>query len=199
MHEYLFYVLGRIYVAGRKMVSTNAEVQEALNEAIDNRDEGIMIKDPSTIYKPGARPKSGWIKVKPDYQNLTDTCDLIIIGGYYASGSKLKIGTLSHFLCAVKDGDTFRSFTRVSSGVSHKELYDLVEKLKPHMRPKPFAGNVKYGKEKPDMKIDPRKSVVLEIRAAEITKSNTYDVGCTLRYIKIFYINDKVNFTTNAQ
>ena len=186
-------------MAGRKMVSTNAEVQEALNEAIDNRDEGIMIKDPSTIYKPGARPKSGWIKVKPDYQNLTDTCDLIIIGGYYASGSKLKIGTLSHFLCAVKDGDTFRSFTRVSSGVSHKELYDLVEKLKPHMRPKPFAGNVKYGKEKPDMKIDPRKSVVLEIRAAEITKSNTYDVGCTLRYIKIFYINDKVNFTTNAQ
>ena len=187
LHEYLSSFIGRIYVAGRKMVSTNADVQEALNEAIDNRDEGIMIKDPNSIYKPGARPKSGWIKVKPVYQNLTDNCDLVIVGGYYASGSKLKIGTLSHFLCAVKDGDTFRSFTRVSSGVSHKELYDLVEKLKPHMRPKPFTGNVKYGKEKPDMKIDPRKSVILEIRAAEITKSNTYDVGCTLRYKGFLY------------
>lgn len=55
------------------------------------------------------------------------------------------------------------------------------------MRPKPFTGNVKYGKEKPDMKIDPRKSVILEIRAAEITKSNTYDVGCTLRYKGFLY------------
>ena len=49
LHEYFVFFIGRIYVAGRKMVSTNADVQEALNEAIDNRDEGIMIKDPDSI------------------------------------------------------------------------------------------------------------------------------------------------------
>ena len=41
-----------------------------------------MIKDPDSVYKPGARTKSGWIKIKPEYQkDLTDTCDLVIIGG----------------------------------------------------------------------------------------------------------------------
>ena len=175
-----YFFTGRIYVASRKLASSNTQIQEALNEAIDNRDEGIMIKDPNSIYKTGSRNKSGWIKVKPDYQNLTDNCDLVVIGGYFSSGTKLKVGTISHFLCAIQDGTQFRSFTRVSSGINHKELYDLAEKLKPFWRPKPFKF-VKYGKEKPDMKIDPKNSVVLEIRAAEITRSSSYDVGCTLR------------------
>ena len=43
---------------------------------------GIMIKDPDSVYKPGARTKAGWIKIKPEYQkDLTDTCDLVILGG----------------------------------------------------------------------------------------------------------------------
>ena len=41
-----------------------------------------MIKDPDSVYKPGARTKAGWIKIKPEYQkDLTDTCDLVILGG----------------------------------------------------------------------------------------------------------------------
>ena len=58
----------------------------SLNNAIDACDEGIMIKDPDSVYKPGSRTKSGWIKIKPEYQkDLTDTCDLVILGGkdYY--------------------------------------------------------------------------------------------------------------------
>ena len=66
--------------------TTKAEVIRSLNNAIDACDEGIMIKDPDSVYKPGSRTKSGWIKIKPEYQkDLTDTCDLVILGGkdYY--------------------------------------------------------------------------------------------------------------------
>ena len=94
---------------------------------------------------------------------------------------------MTHFLLGIKDGDIFRSFTRVSSGVSQKELYDLVEKL--DMKPGGTCSNVRYGKEKPDVKIDPRKSKILEIRSAEIVKSDTYDVGYTLRYINSQFPN----------
>lgn len=37
----------------------------ALNSAIDNLEEGIVVKEPYSIYKPNAR-KEGWIKVKPE-------------------------------------------------------------------------------------------------------------------------------------
>ena len=73
---------GRIHFADRVMASTRLEVVNSLNNAIDACDEGIMIKDPDSVYKPGARTKAGWIKIKPEYQkDLTDTCDLVILGG----------------------------------------------------------------------------------------------------------------------
>ena len=75
---------GRIYYAESKLAENKSDVIEALNNAIDMKDEGIMIKRPDSVYKPGGRNNAGWIKVKPEYQdNLTDTCDVIILGGYY--------------------------------------------------------------------------------------------------------------------
>ena len=41
----------------------------ALNDAIDRREEGIMVKDPLSIYKPNVR-KGGWLKIKPDYMSM---------------------------------------------------------------------------------------------------------------------------------
>ena len=50
------------------------EVVEALHKAIDDREEGLVLKDQSSVYKPGGRANSGWIKLKPDYENgLMDT------------------------------------------------------------------------------------------------------------------------------
>ena len=36
----------------------------ALNDAIDRRDEGIVLKDYDAVYKPNARAKGGWLKVR---------------------------------------------------------------------------------------------------------------------------------------
>ena len=48
-----------------------------------------------------------------------------LLEGYYSSGKRQPRGTISHFLCGIQDGDIFRSFCRVGSGVSQKDLYDL--------------------------------------------------------------------------
>ena len=57
---------------------------ELLNNAIANQEEGIVLKDAESIYKPGDRT-GGWYKVKADYfdDEVVKEFDCVIIGGYY--------------------------------------------------------------------------------------------------------------------
>ena len=53
-----------------------------LNEAIDRREEGIIVKRPDSSYLPGKRGGQGsWLKIKPEYvSGVQDDFDLVIIG-----------------------------------------------------------------------------------------------------------------------
>ena len=77
------------------------EVLVQLEEVVQRREEGIMIKDAGAEYHPGERPPSVWMKVKPDQQDscLNDTLDLLILGGYW--GTKFNKNHVSHFLLGV--------------------------------------------------------------------------------------------------
>jgi DNA ligase-4 len=91
---------------------------DALNDAIDGREEGIMVKDPETPYRPNTR-KGGWFKIKPEYVGgLMDELDLLIVGGYFGEGHRG--GMISHFMCGVAqppedggDPKVFHSFCKV--------------------------------------------------------------------------------------
>ena len=75
---------GRIVFVSREEKHYNQDVVNALNNAIDTRQEGIVVKDPDSVYKPDLRGGSGWFKVKPDYMlGLNDDLDLLIVGGYH--------------------------------------------------------------------------------------------------------------------
>ena len=80
-----------------------------------------------------------------------------------------------------------RSFTRVGSGYSYVQLFDLLKKLDRYFvrtgerKSLEKMKNMKFGKEIPDVWIPPEKSVVLQVKGAEIIHSDTYDVNCTLR------------------
>lgn len=50
----------------RKRVSSKEEIIEFLNEAIDNREEGIIMKEFLSVYKPNIRKNGGWYKIKPE-------------------------------------------------------------------------------------------------------------------------------------
>ena len=63
-------VHGRVHLANRQVASSALELTNALNKAIDNREEGIMVKDPNGMYRPNARGgQGGWLKIKPEYNN----------------------------------------------------------------------------------------------------------------------------------
>ncbi|CAH2223540.1 DNA ligase 4 [Pelobates cultripes] len=198
LHEIFTPVKGRIHIVEKKEASTKKHVVDALNEAIDNREEGIMIKDPMSIYKPDKRGE-GWLKIKPEYVNgLMDELDLLIIGGYWGKG--LRGGMMSHFLCAVAETpqpgekpSVFHSLCRVGSGYTMKELYDLGLKLAPHWKPyrkRDPPVNILCGNEKPEVYIQPCNSVIVQIKAAEIVASDMYKTSCTLRFPRIEKIRD---------
>ncbi|XP_043927269.1 DNA ligase 4 [Protopterus annectens] len=201
-HEILHTVFqplqGRVHVVEKREAKTKKEVVDALNEAIDKREEGIMIKDPLSIYKPDKRGE-GWLKVKPEYvDGLMDELDILIVGGYWGKG--LRGGMMSHFLCAVAETplpgekpSVFHSLCRVGSGYTMKELYDLGLKLanywKPYRKRDPPA-SILCGSEKPEVYIDPCNSVIVQVKAAEIVASDMYKTGCTLRFPRIEKIRD---------
>ncbi|CAL1282897.1 unnamed protein product [Larinioides sclopetarius] len=187
----------KIRYTEQKTASTNDEVTEELNKAIDSRLEGIVVKNPDSIYKPNIRKRGGWLKVKPEYiENLMDELDLLIIGGYYGEGRRSTV--ISHFLLAVASPDQidgvpnkFYSFSKVGSGYTFKELYELSGKLGDHWQPynpKKCPSYLMIGggrKEQPDVWIEPSKSVIVQVKASEINRSKSFATNCTLRFPRV--------------
>ncbi|KAK7893213.1 hypothetical protein WMY93_022365 [Mugilogobius chulae] len=192
-------VKGRIHVVHKTEVKNTKEVINALNNAIDSREEGIMVKDPMSIYKPDKRGE-GWLKIKPEYvDGLMDELDLLIVGGYWGKGRRG--GMMSHFLCAVaeapKNGETkpsvFHTLCRIGSGYTMKELYDLGLKLAKHWkvyRKNDPPASILCATEKPEVYIEPCNSVIIQVKAAEIVSSDMYKTNCTLRFPRIEKIRD---------
>ncbi|GJN26520.1 hypothetical protein PR202_gb14455 [Eleusine coracana subsp. coracana] len=121
------------------IVAHNLEdVEKFFKETIDNREEGIVLKDLESKWEPGDR-SGKWLKLKPDYIHAGADLDVLIIGGYYGSGRRG--GEVAQFLVglAVPSDDNsypkrFLSFCRVGTGLSDEELNALVSKLKPYFR-----------------------------------------------------------------
>eukprot|EP01094_Clydonella_sp_ATCC50884_P022854 TRINITY_DN533_c0_g1_i1.p1 TRINITY_DN533_c0_g1~~TRINITY_DN533_c0_g1_i1.p1 ORF type:complete len:650 (+),score=150.88 TRINITY_DN533_c0_g1_i1:101-1951(+) len=189
-------------LAERVPVSSTSDIITALDNAIINREEGIMVKDCGSTYIPNER-KEKWIKLKPEYiDGVVDDLDLLIVGGYYGTGIGRRGGTISHFMLAVKappshtagggsQEPVFWSFCKVGSGYSDSELKELQTQLHKHWRvfdterPPPFLKLAPPFREKPDVYIQPRNSIILQVRAAQIVPSEKFKVGHTLRFPRV--------------
>lgn len=190
-----------VEVAVQTEVKTEQSVIDALNLAIDGRHEGIMVKDVASMYVPNER-KDKWTKIKPEYlDGIGDTLDLLILGGLYGSGTR-KGASVSHFLLGVqKSPGVYWSVARVGSGYSDAELRQLQTMLQNYWRPynpaNPPKGIVlaESGiKDVPNVWIEPKYSRVLEILAAQITPSEKYRAGYTLRFPRVKRVRlDKVS------
>uniref|UniRef100_A0A0E0KUV9 DNA ligase IV n=1 Tax=Oryza punctata TaxID=4537 RepID=A0A0E0KUV9_ORYPU len=174
------------------------DVEKFFKDTVDNRDEGIILKDLESKWEPGDR-SGKWLKLKPDYIHAGADLDVIIIGGYYGSGRRG--GEVAQFLIglAVPSDDNsypkrFLSFCRVGTGLSDEELDALVTKLKPHFRkneypkkPPRFYEVTNHSKERPDVWIEsPDKSVIISITSDIRTiKSEVFAAPYSLRFPRI--------------
>jgi DNA ligase-4 len=183
------------------------EVLAKFNESVTKGEEGIIVKKRDSTYKPDERSVD-WIKIKSDYiDSLTDTLDLVIIGGFYGEG-KRRIGSnsdwndhISTFLMGVVkfyDKENPRKsiilpLVKVGTGYSNEELEIMRQRLKYNWKTydskKPTS---LYGSwypamsEKPDVYIeDPSESIILELKAAEITISDAFPTKLTLRFPRV--------------
>jgi len=148
--------------------STNPkEIENFMDQAITDGCEGLVLKDPASIYRAGARGFS-WIKLKRDYQGeLADTLDLVVVGAFYGRGRRA--GTYGTLLAAVydKDSDSFYTVTKIGAGFTDEDLKNFPKLLEPYKIPHRHARVV--SKMDADVWFEPR--IVIEVQAQEITLS----------------------------
>lgn len=147
--------------------SDPGEIERFMEEAIANGCEGLVVKDPGSIYRAGAREFS-WIKLKREYRSeLADTIDLPIIGAFLGRGRRA--GTYGAYLLGAHDPakEVYSSVAKVGTGFSDEDLTNLPELLKPyesHAKPPDVESDMV-----PDIWFRPH--IVLEIIASELTLS----------------------------
>jgi DNA ligase-1 len=140
-------------------------------EALDARQEGLIVKNLDADYQPGRRV-GYWLKVKP----IMETLDLTITGALWGTGKRA--GVLSSFILACRTDEGFADCGMMGTGIKEKpeeglSFEQLTEMLKPGI-----TGETKEG-----VKIKP--SMVVEVAYEEIQKSPTYSSGFALRFPRI--------------
>jgi len=149
------------------------KIERFMEEAIANGCEGLVVKDLSGIYRAGAREFS-WVKLKREYRSeLTDTIDLVIVGGFHGRGRRA--GTYGTYLLSAYDEkrDNFPSVTKVGTGFTDEDLQKFPRMLKGYesrVMPPNVESNLKA-----DVWFRPH--VVIETIASEITLSPIHPAG----------------------
>lgn len=172
--------LGKVLESDERVQLTKAiytsdpgELEKFMEQAIQDGCEGLVVKDPESIYRAGAR-EFLWIKLKREYRSeLTDTLDLVIVGAFHGKGRRA--GLYGAYLLAAYDdeADIFRTVCKVGTGFTDEDLKMFTEMLQ----------ELKLDRKHPrvDSKMEADvwfvPQVVIEVVAAEITLSPIHTAG----------------------
>ena len=175
------------------------EIEPYLHQVVAERAEGLVLKNPRSAYRLNSR-NDDWMKVKPEYMDgFGEDLDCIVIAGYYGSGRRG--GRLSSFMCGLRvDENHVRqganpvkcfSFFKVGGGFTGADYAAIRHHTEhkwhswdPKRPPTEFielaGGELQY--ERPDVWIKPDESVVLAVKAAQVTATDQFRTGYTLRF-----------------
>jgi len=172
-----------------RIVKNENEIEDFMENSINAGSEGLMLKMLDKPYQAGSRG-SHWLKLKREYRNeLGDSLDLVVIGGYFGKGRRT--GNYGTLLLATydEDEDTFPSICKVGTGFSDDSLDQLYQILHPKVSIKKNPRVI--SEMEADVWFEPE--LVIEVVASEITLSpihkaamNTIrkDSGLALRFPK---------------
>ncbi len=172
-----------ILLSPEHLVDNEKKLELLFDDALTKGLEGIVAKKLDGIYQPGARGWN-WIKFKRSYSSkIQDSIDCLVMGYDYGKGKRAGFG-IGAFLVGVYDEkqDKFFTVAKIGTGLSDEEWRQLqkrAQKYKSDKRP------ALYDVDKlmvADVWMKP--SIVVEIKADEITKSPVHTAGRKMKSSK---------------
>lgn len=151
--------------------------------------EGVVVKKADGMYVSG-RTGWNWVKMKEvegKRGKLSDTVDCVVMGYTVGKGKRVGFG-VGQFLAGIKDGDTFKTVTKVGTGLSDEQFRELSErlaKIRSQEKPKDYEVVKDLS---PDFWVLPK--VVVELAADEITVSPKHTAGLALRFPRLIRFRD---------
>ncbi|OGK23669.1 hypothetical protein A3A46_02070 [Candidatus Roizmanbacteria bacterium RIFCSPLOWO2_01_FULL_37_13] len=172
-----------LLLASENILDDPKKLELLFDDAVSKGLEGIVAKKLSGVYKPGAR-EWNWIKFKRSYSSrIEDSIDCLVMGYDYGKGKRAGFG-IGAFLVGIYDEkqDKFLTVCKIGTGLSDEEWRELKVRCKKlEVRSKPALYEVDKMMEC-DVWISP--SIVVEIKADEITKSPVHTAGRKLKSSK---------------
>lgn len=150
------------------------ELDEEFDAARARGNEGLMVKDPRSFYKPGRRGRE-WLKIK----RAIATLDVVVTAVEVGNGRRSKV--LSDYTFAVlgPNGELL-NVGKAYSGLTDKEIADLSEWFRAHTLQEFAHGKVRV--------VEPK--VVIEVTFDRIQVSPRHKSGYALRFPRILRVRD---------
>jgi DNA ligase-1 len=162
---------GRFALSHLVTVDSVEGLDRVFGEARARRNEGLMVKDPDSVYSPGRRGL-GWLKMK----RALATLDCVVVGVEVGHGKRH--GVLSDYTFAVRDGDTGRLVTigKAYTGLTDAEIAEMTRWFEAHTIRQ--LGRYRL--------VEP--AVVVEVAFDVIQRSRRHQSGFALRFPRIVRI-----------
>jgi DNA ligase-1 len=143
-----------------------ARLDALFAQARDRGNEGLMVKDLRSRYRPGRRGME-WLKVKRALRTL----DVVVTGVEWGHGKRRAV--LSDYTFAVRDGDRLLDVGKAYSGLTDEEIAEMTRFF--------LAHTIRdYGRFR---SVEP--TVVIEVAFDNVQASNRHPSGYALRFPRI--------------
>src|SRR5213594_4519973 len=118
-----------IFAQRQRLESSGEELVATLNReftaARERGNEGLMVKDPRSPYRPGRRGME-WLKVKRPLRTL----DVVVTAVEWGHGKRR--GVLSDYTFAIRDGERLLNIGKAYSGLTDKEIAEMTKYFLEH-------------------------------------------------------------------
>ena len=169
---------GTIRLSEAKRFEDVAALDEEFDAARSRGNEGLMVKDPRSAYKPGRRGRE-WLKLK----RAIATLDVVVTAVEVGHGKRRHL--LSDYTFAVRRSEEDPELLNVGkaySGLTDVELAELTEWFKAHTLQEFAHGRVRV--------VEPK--IILEVTFDRVQPSPRHKSGYALRFPRILRLrNDK--------